>query len=270
MKKLLFIIALLFALTGSANVFKLEIIGNYMVITDTTTSGVTQYAVGSIYNYQIIGNYVYIYYADSKKITYKLSDLIDENETAFTSSTLNTFLRENTGFNGGGASSIPTDSVYSNYTGWAAYNDTEYTELSPFSISAGEKKTLPNNASSSLETQLPTDVDTFYDATDSVITGRNGDGLLWTVEFRVKPTSAAADIRVLVLVDIGGAVGELYPREQSLTKGNGVEHYYVATSSGYTLDTWEANGGKVKIQAINGPIDVYSIRYVITRTHKAR
>lgn len=52
-------------------------------------------------------------------------------------------------------------------------------------------------------------------------------------------------------------------------KGVGIEQKISFSHAGYTLDTWEANGGVVKIRT-DGAADVYDISYIITRTHKAR
>lgn len=159
--------------------------------------------------------------------------------------------------------------VISDVTGWAVYNDTQYTSGSPFALAGDSvQRTLPNNAASKIETQKPTDVDTFYDAVGQKITGRNGDGILITVELTGRPTTATATF-LEVTVDIGGAVGDIYPRTMTFPKGNGVPRTHSFTVAGYTLDTWEANGGTVEV-ASNANIDLYGVRYIITRTHKAR
>lgn len=149
-------------------------------------------------------------------------------------------------------------------TGWAQYQDTQYTSGSPLSISADTDTVLPNNAGNVIETQKPRDVTSFYDGT--YITGRAGDGLTITVDFLATPTSASTTY-LEVWFDIGGAVGELYRRIISFPKGNGVLRPVNFTVSGYTLDTWEANGATTYIRA-NGPLEVYNIRYVVTRTHR--
>lgn len=226
--------------------------------------------------------------------------------------------------------------IQSNTTGWASYQDTEYTTGSPLTVTTGGSITLPNNAATIVDSQKPTDINTFYysqkvnisgvsgtfvigetitggtssataiisevqagyllvvnetdkfantetitggtsSATatvsgvpeDGAITGRNGDGLAITIEFKVRPTSAASDVRIQVTIDIGGAVGEIYPRDFALAKGNGFEHYYLSSFTGYTLDTWETNGGKIKVEPFNSNVEIYDIRYVLTRTHKA-
>jgi hypothetical protein len=158
-----------------------------------------------------------------------------------------------------------------NYTGWGDYADTVYTSVAPFAVSTSILD-LPNNKGTVVESEKPADVTTFYDGT--AITGQNGDGLLVTIDFIAKPTSPSTTF-VEVWIDITGGTGtptnlaNLYKRIVSFPKGNGVERPINFTFGGYTLGTWETNGGIVKIVA-NGTCDVYDIRYVITRTHKAR
>lgn len=163
----------------------------------------------------------------------------------------------------------PLLDLYNLYTGFGNYSDTVYTTSSPFTVIDGATAVnLPNNAGSIYEAQKPIDIDTFYDG--SVITGRNGDGINITTEFKCRPTGVGADPRLTVSIDIGGGIGELYKRDFFLNKGSGVEHNFLTSFNAYTLDTWEANGGTVKISATNEDIEIYDIRYVITRTHKAR
>jgi hypothetical protein len=167
---------------------------------------------------------------------------------------------------GGATKKVQIDDLINPVTGWANYADTQYTSGSPFLLAADTDTVLPNNAGSVLDTQKPDDVTTFYDG--SVITGRNGDGICITVDMEVIPTSAGTTL-LEVWFDIGGAVGELYRRPISFPKGQGVVRHVNFTVTGYTLDTWEANGASVYVRA-NGTASIYGVRYVVTRTHKAR
>jgi len=146
-------------------------------------------------------------------------------------------------------------------SGWGAYVHTGATQV----LAAGVKVTLDNNAGSVIETQKPADIATFYDG--SVITGREGDGVAIGVELTFTPSSGAASL-ITVAIDIGGAVGELYVQEYTILHGSGVAHKVAYVANAYQLDTWEANGGLVKVVA-NGPGDVTLVRYVIQRLHKA-
>lgn len=158
------------------------------------------------------------------------------------------------------------DDAY-DFTGWGEYSDTIYTSGSPLPLVADTDTALPNNKGSSIETQKPSDVTTFYDGT--VITGRNGDGILITVEFIAVPTQVGTD-SIEVWFDIGGSVGELYRRILTFPKGQGVARNINFTVAGYTLGTWEANGATVYVRAGGGTCDVYNVRYVVTRTHRAQ
>ena len=154
------------------------------------------------------------------------------------------------------------------FTGWADYVDGTYTSASPLTLAASTKITLPNNASITRDSQMPLDVTAFYDPLTSTITGRAGDGINVLIEFKARPTTASTT-RLTLSIDIGGAVGEIYPRDFVLAKGNGQEHFYLSSFNAYTLETWETNGGTVKITS-TANAEIYDIRYVITRTHKAR
>jgi hypothetical protein len=127
------------------------------------------------------------------------------------------------------------------------------------------KTSLINNAGSRIETQKPDDVSDLYNG--AVILGRNGDAIIAGIEFTFTPSSGLASW-LSVSIDIGGAVGELYAQEYSVLYGSGVGHRIAYTAAAYTLDTWQANGGSVKVMS-DGPGIVTGVRYVIHRIHKA-
>lgn len=159
-----------------------------------------------------------------------------------------------------------TIDIANDNTGWAQYQDTQYSSGSPFSLAANTDTILPNNAGSVIDSQKPSDITTFYDG--SVITGRDGDGIIITVDFTAVPTNVNTTT-LEVWFDIGGAVGELYRRIITFPKGNGIARPVNFTVLGYTLGTWETNGATVYVNA-NNTCDVYGMRYVIARSHKAR
>lgn len=168
----------------------------------------------------------------------------------------------------GSWSELVSDNNVNDYTGWADYTDGTYTSASPLVLSSSNKITLPNNANTIRDSQKPSDITTFYDETSQTITGRNGDAINIGIEFKARPNTSSVT-RLTVTIDIGAPVGEIYTRDFVLAKGNGVEHYYLSSFNAYTLNTWEANGGTVKIVS-TASADIYDIRYVISRVHKAR
>ena len=151
-------------------------------------------------------------------------------------------------------------------SGWASYNDTQYTSGSPFSLSALTDTALPNNAGSKIESQMPSDIATFYNGT--TITGRNGDNLDLQIYFKAIPSSANQWLEIWV--DIGGAVGELYRATFAFPKGSGVERGIMySLASSYTLGTWESNGGTVYVRS-SAQTNIYDVVYNFDRSHKAR
>lgn len=148
-------------------------------------------------------------------------------------------------------------------TGWASYVDTEYTSISPFSVSGGVTTQLPNNAGTIVDSQKPSDITTFY--TGSVITGRNGDSLDLMIYFKVLPSSTNAELDVWI--DIGGSIGILY-LQTFYFRGASEKGVMYNLPSAYTLNTWEANGGTVYVKpSVN--MDFWGINYNFDRTHKA-
>lgn len=103
---------------------------------------------------------------------------------------------------------------------------------------------------------------------DPIITGKNGDSYIITLDFKAKPTNAGTSY-IETWFDIGGSVGELYRRINTFPKGNGVERAITHSTGVYTLNTWEGNGAKVYVEADN-TCDIYDIRFVIIRLHRAR
>lgn len=203
-------------------------------------------------------------WADNKLIDF--ADIQDKDgnpisNTFATPQLLSDYLDEELG------KSSPQDGGQS--TGWGVYTDLNYTEAAPLSIVGGAAYVnLTNNKASFIETQKPLDVATFYDGT--VITGRNGDGINITLSFSVKPKTNQVT-SVNIVPDIGGAVGEIqdYAKDQSFGKGLNVVQRYLSSFNAFTLGTWEANGAQLKIKATDN-CDIFNIRYLITRTHKAR
>lgn len=149
-------------------------------------------------------------------------------------------------------------------TGWARYSDTQYTEASPFFLPANTDTILPNNAGTVLDDEKPRDIPSFY--AGGKITGRVGDGILIRVDLTVKPTSALSEF-IDIWFDIGDGNDRIFPELKTFPKGNGIERRISLTSSGYTLDTWSANGATLYVRS-NGPVSIYDISYTITRTHR--
>lgn len=152
--------------------------------------------------------------------------------------------------------------VADGYTGWAAYVHTGADQVAV----VGADTALLNDAGFAITSQLPNDLSALYDGTR--VTGREGDSVIVAAEMTFTPDDGQAS-NINVSIDIGGAIGKLYPQDFPITKGALEEHKISYVAPAYTLDTWEANGGVLTYQ-VDGPGTFSTVRYVIHRLHKAR
>ncbi len=155
-------------------------------------------------------------------------------------------------------------------TGWAVYNDTAYTSGSPFLINSGVTSTLPNNAGTSITTQLPLGVTSLYNSGTSKITPQlDGDYYVTTIRFKAITTAPSAGY-VDFGIDIGGALGVQFKETKIFAKGAGIEHQFAFVVPMYSAATFIANGGLVKLTAGSGNMSVYDISFHIDRVYKAK
>lgn len=163
---------------------------------------------------------------------------------------------------GGATLTAITRGEFNAHLGWGDYIDTQYTEGSPFVPTVGIWQPLPNNALAGPRDHEPVGLPLYG---DGKIRGFEGDALTITVEMAAKPTTGT-ETYLDMAIDIGGTIGRIFPSTKSFPRGLGFERYFHFTVGCYTLDTWEANGGTVVIRP-NADIEIYNIRYVITRSY---
>lgn len=153
-------------------------------------------------------------------------------------------------------------------SGWGSYGDTQYTSVSPFTLSGNTDTIVPNNAGVALETQLPSDATHFYDVTTGKVLGNEGNSGVFTVDLMARPQTNAAT-QVEMWWDIGGAVGKFFEQVVTFPKGQGVTRPIVYTGGVYIGSTWAANGARFYMRS-DGPLDIWGVRYMLQRVHKAR
>lgn len=151
-------------------------------------------------------------------------------------------------------------------TGWAQYVDNEYTSASPFEIDNGQFVTLPNNAGSKIETWLPVGATALYDPIAQKIVPV-GVGDYNTITIRFKAVATASTTHLDFGIDIGGTQGVIFRDVKVFPRGAGVEHPFSISCPGFSLNTFVANGGTVKLGATGGDIMVYDIEFQIVRMH---
>ena len=160
------------------------------------------------------------------------------------------------------------DEVYS-FTGWEQITDSTYTSGSPLVILSGVTGKILTGTVTKIQTQLPTGVSTFWDAsTDKLLGVNNGDA--FTLSLRFKAKMNVANGLTDIDINIGGALNKIQNETIVFSKGSGVEQKFDVDLSYFTGTTFIANGGIIEVTPLNGDISIYDIVLVIIRTHKGK
>lgn len=155
-------------------------------------------------------------------------------------------------------------------SGWAQYSDTQYTSGSPFTVTQGNTVALPINAGGSITSHLPSGVTALYNGTR--ITPENiGD--FYTVRVNFNGYSSANNGAFSINIDISSAgdgsnVIASEPTRMIRGAGSGNVQVYTTNMTCFSLGTFVANGGLVRVTAVDGDLTLYGATLVISRIHK--
>lgn len=150
---------------------------------------------------------------------------------------------------------------------WAQYSDTQYTQASPFVLSAGVEVTLPNNAGSVIDTYMPSGLQFYNGSTQRITPG--GIGETYSLRISFTCDSATNNNNVVIRLNIGGAQGVILKRIIGLRLGTNVTYDISTTNAIYALGTFVANGGEVTIEAQDNNTEIYDVSYYIVRNNGA-
>lgn len=157
-----------------------------------------------------------------------------------------------------------TETFTEDRTGWAYYQDDTVTSGSPLTLVAATPTNLPNAADTLNESELPSDATELYDGT--VVTFRTlGELLEVQVEVTVEAV-AATDWLDIWLEDSGA--NRFAQHVMALPKGTTAQrltHRFAVQANAALV----ASGGTVRVES-NDAVDLYDIRYRISRGHQFR
>lgn len=147
-------------------------------------------------------------------------------------------------------------------TGFCNYSDSVYLQDVP----ANTQCTLKNPATVIIDNQKPADMDTFF--RDDKLIVENGDAVAIRVTAVIRPVDPD-NIAASAIIGLSILPGQLtFPETIPLNGYNNWVGVSYSTTA-YAGATWAANGAKVVISA-DGPIQINSRNFLITRLHKAR
>lgn len=105
-------------------------------------------------------------------------------------------------------------------TGWAQYSDGQYTSGSPLNVVQGDTVTLTNNAASTITSQLPLGVTSWWNNSTNKFTPSNvGDAYEVRIDFKASTNNVSG--YGSILLDIGGSQGIILGRLFTFPKGSG-------------------------------------------------
>ena len=153
-------------------------------------------------------------------------------------------------------------------SGWAFYDDSEYTSSSPLNANnESVLMTIDEQGSSNLTGYLPTD--TVFYANDKITPENVGDTYALRLDFKAKGSSPADKFDVYI--DIGGSNPIIFDQSVEINKGSGVEQRYNLSIVIFSLNTFVANGGAIYFDTSQSGdnIDFYDFGLLITRVSTA-
>lgn len=158
------------------------------------------------------------------------------------------------------------ESFAEDLTGWGYYQDDTVTSGSPLSLVAATPTDLPNAADTVDATELPTDVAEFYETTGSTIVFQ-AVGELIDVQVQATVEAVAATDWLDVWLE-DSAAAQFARSTYALPKGataQTIVHRFTVRANANLV----ANGGTIRVES-NAAVDVYDIRYLVSRGHKTR
>lgn len=155
--------------------------------------------------------------------------------------------------------------------GWARYDDNVYTQLAPLILNDGVSATLPNNASTTIDTYLNSSIQFYNPVTQKIQVETEGDVYIQTIVFKSSASNANQTHLHVSLESTGGTPYERVLAEINYPKGNGVAHDEHLVFQFYADADFVANGNRWVLRADTGggTVAIWDIIYFIQRTYKA-
>jgi len=164
---------------------------------------------------------------------------------------------------GGGGGQEPAPVVLAQ-TGWGFYQDDALTVANPLTLNNGVSEVLANNAAVSIQSELPSDVATFYQ--NGRIQGQLNDLLDISIDFTFSPVGTSYQT-LTVGLDTGS--GLIYAQRITTPRGAGQEMPMSFKLRCVINAEWVANGAQVLLLS-GGVSRISNVSYLINRAHKAK
>lgn len=150
-------------------------------------------------------------------------------------------------------------------TGWAYYQDSQYTQASPLSITSGRTQITNNTLGPVTDTNnLPTSVTSWFYGNKFTPNAIN-DAFILRLDFTATAGSPADKFNLELEVGSGDII---FSPTLEMNKGSGTRHYFSVSIPVWVGSNFLANGGKFYINTTSS-FTIDTVGLYINRTHKA-
>lgn len=155
--------------------------------------------------------------------------------------------------------------------GWARYDDSNYTQVSPLTLINGASAiVLPNNASNTIDTFMNSSKGFYDGTTNKVLMENDGDVYSMIVVFKAGSTNASQAHLDLELSSTGTTPYDRVSKSFGFTKGNlpSFQNFYESFHF-YGDSDFVTNGNQWKVRAEGADVKIWDIIFFIQRTFNA-
>ena len=146
--------------------------------------------------------------------------------------------------------------------GWGSYKDGQYTDASPFTISANTTVIIPNNSGSIISNGMPTNVTTFYDSTTQKCLMTDINGLYAVrVKFKVAASNSADHIQIVFSKN---TTENPYIEDRTLRGDNLIQDMNFNTVV-YGDTPLSSNGMTISLKTYSRAVSIYNIEFTISK-----
>lgn len=149
-------------------------------------------------------------------------------------------------------------------TGWARYDDDQYTSASKLTLLENTETILPNNAATVYRSY--DGIDYYSGSANTVLADNLNDVYLMTVVFKASAPNAN---QTFLRVQLDSQNGTPYTRvgeDVPFPKGNDVVHDEHMMFQYYADSSFVENGSQIKIEAVGGAAEIWDIIFFIQKT----
>lgn len=146
--------------------------------------------------------------------------------------------------------------------GWGSYKDGQYTDASPFNISANTTVIIPNNSGTTISNGMPINVTTFYDSTTQKCLMEDVNGF-YAIRVRFKVAASNSADRVQIVFS-KNTTENPYIEDRTLRGDNLIQDMSFSTVV-YGDTPLSSNGMTISLKTYARAVSIYNIEFTISK-----